>query len=119
MVLRHLPCKAHALRASTRWRRRRYVAKLQEDRNIRLHIAQELTRSDLKQGRACSLMPLDIACNFLETGDMVLLDLWHEYERETLLRTAVHEPLRLRLRRDQLLGAARLPGGRTGIVVPG
>ena len=47
-----------------------YVAKLQEGAALRLHTAQELARSDLKQGRAGSLMPFDIACAFFETGDM-------------------------------------------------
>ena len=61
----------------------KYVAKVQEGADIRLHTAHELTRSDLKQGREGSLMPFDIACEFFETGDMALLDLWHEYERET------------------------------------
>ncbi len=35
----------------------RYVAKLQEGANIRLHAAHELTRADLKKGREGSLMP--------------------------------------------------------------
>jgi len=67
----------------------RYMAKLQEGANIRLHAAQELTRADLKQGRAGSLMPLDIACEFFGTGDMALLDLWHEYERETFGKSVI------------------------------
>ncbi len=76
----------------------RYVAKLQERTALRLHTAQELTRSDLKQGRAGSLMPFDIACNFFETGDMELLELWHEYERETFGRSVIRFTKGLRAR---------------------
>jgi hypothetical protein len=76
----------------------RYVAKLQEGTNIRLHAAQELTRSDLKRGRAGSLMPFDLACEFFETGDMALLDLWHEYERETFGRSVIRFTKGLRAR---------------------
>ena len=80
-----------------------YVAKLQEGA-IRLHTAQELTRSDLKHGRAGSIMPFDIACAFFETGDMELLDLWHEYEQETRFKSAIRftEGLRARLLPDEL-----------------
>jgi len=67
----------------------RYVAKLQEGTTIRLHTTHELTRADLKQGRAGALMPFDLACEFFETGDMALLDLWHEFERETFGRSVI------------------------------
>lgn len=67
----------------------KYVAKLQEGTTIRLHTAHELTRADLKQGRAGALMPFDLACEFFETGDMALLDLWHEFERETFGRSVI------------------------------
>jgi hypothetical protein len=76
----------------------RYVAKVQEGAAIRLHTAHELTRSDLKQGRLGSLMPFDIACGFFETGDMALLDLWHEYERETLYKSVIRFTKGLRAR---------------------
>ncbi len=76
----------------------RYVAKLQEGADIRLHTAQELTRWDLKQGRAGSLMPFDIACAFFETGDMALLDLWYEYERETIGKSVIRFTKGLRAR---------------------
>ncbi|MFL5658980.1 MAG: hypothetical protein ACJ8CB_32960 [Ktedonobacteraceae bacterium] len=81
----------------------RYVAKVQEGAAIRLHTAQELARSDLKQGRAGSLMPFDIACSFFETGDMELLDLWHEYERETIGKSVIRftQGLRARLLPDE------------------
>jgi len=77
----------------------KYVAKLQDGADVRLHTAQELARSDLKQGREGSLMPFDIACSFFETGDMELLDLWHEYEHETRGKSAIRftEGLRARL----------------------
>jgi hypothetical protein len=75
----------------------RYVAKLQEG-NIRLHAAQELTRSDLKRGRAGSLMPFDLICEFFETRDMALLDLWHEFERETFGRSVIRFTKGLRAR---------------------
>lgn len=68
----------------------RYVAKLQEGAaTIRLHAAHELSRADLKQGRAGALMPFDLACEFFETGDTALLDLWHEFERETFGRSVI------------------------------
>jgi hypothetical protein len=76
----------------------RYMAKLQEGAAIRLHTAQELTRQDLKQGRAGSLMPFDITCAFFETGDMALLDLWHEYERETFGKSVIRFTKGLRAR---------------------
>ncbi len=76
----------------------RYVAKVQEGAAIRLHTAHELTRSDLKQGRAGSLMPFDIACEFFETGDMALLDLWREYERESFGRSVIRFTKGLRAR---------------------
>jgi len=66
----------------------KYVAKLQEG-DIRLHTAHELTRWDLKLGRAGSLMPFDIVCEFFETGDMAALELWHEYEKETFGRSVI------------------------------
>lgn len=66
-----------------------YIAKVQEGTNIRLRTAQELTRADLKQGRTGSLMPFDIIHAFFETGDMALLDRWHEYERETVYKSVI------------------------------
>jgi hypothetical protein len=66
-----------------------YVTKLQEGSAIRLHTAQELTRADLKQGRAGSLMPLDIAYQYFKTRDMTLLRLWHEYERATFWKSVI------------------------------
>ncbi len=75
-----------------------YVAKLQEGAAIRLHTAHELTRADLKQGRIGSIMPFDIACSFFETGDMAALDLWHEYERETLNKSVIRFTKGLRAR---------------------
>jgi hypothetical protein len=82
----------------------RYVAKLQEGGNIRLHTAHELTRSDLKRGRAAgSLTPFDIATEFFETGDVGLLDLYHEFERETYGRSVIRftKGLRARLLPDE------------------
>jgi len=67
----------------------RYMAKLQDNANMRLRAAHELTRADLKQGREGALMPFDIACAFLETGDMELLELWHEYERQTFHKSVI------------------------------
>jgi len=67
----------------------KYVTKLQDGGNIRLHAAHELTRADLKKGREGSLMPFDLACEFFETGDMALLDLWHEFERETFGKSVI------------------------------
>jgi hypothetical protein len=96
----------------------KYVAKLPEGAAIRLHTAQELTRSDLKQGRLGSLMPFDIACGFFETGDMELLDLWHEFERESYGRSVIRftKGLRARLlpheaeRTDEQLAALKVGG---------
>ena len=67
----------------------RYIAKVQEGTDIRLHTAHELTRSDLKRGRVGSLMPFDLVSEFFATGDMDLLDLWHEYERETVYKSVI------------------------------
>jgi len=75
-----------------------YMAKLQEGAAIRLHTAHELTRADLKQGREGSLMPFALAREFFETGDMALLDLWHEYERETFGRSVIRFTKGLRAR---------------------
>jgi len=96
----------------------RYVAKLQEGATIRLHAAHELTRWDLKQGRAGSLMPFDIAGEFFETGDTALLDLWHEYERETFGKSVIRftKGLRGRLlvgeteKTDEVLAALEVGG---------
>ena len=76
----------------------KYVAKLQEGAAIRLHTAHELTRSDLKQGREGSLMPFDILAGFFETGDMELLDLWREYEKETFGKSVIRFTKGLRAR---------------------
>lgn len=75
-----------------------YVAKLQEGAAIRLHTAQELARADLKRGRLGSLMPFAIACDFFQTGDMAALDLWHEYERETIGKSIIRFTKGLRAR---------------------
>jgi len=76
----------------------RYVSKVQEGAAIRLHTAQELARSDLKQGRAGSLMPFDIAVEFFVTGDMAALELYHEFERETFGRSVIRFTKGLRAR---------------------
>jgi len=76
----------------------KYVAKVQEGADIRLHTAQELARWDLKQGRAGALMPFDIASMFFETGDLALLDLWHEFERESFGRSVIRFTQGLRAR---------------------
>ncbi|HEY6284471.1 MAG TPA: hypothetical protein VIX20_02310, partial [Ktedonobacteraceae bacterium] len=75
-----------------------YVTKLQEGADIRLHTAHELTRSDLKQGRLSSLMPFGILAEFFETGDMELLDWWHEYETETRGKSVIRFTKGLRAR---------------------
>jgi hypothetical protein len=76
----------------------RYSARRQEGTTIRLHSARELMREDLKQGRAGSFMPFDLACEFFETGDMALLDLWLEFERESFGRSVVRCTKGLRAR---------------------
>ena len=43
-------------------------------------------------------MPFDLACEFFETGDMALLDLWHEFERETFGRSVIRFTKGLRAR---------------------
>lgn len=75
-----------------------YVAKLQAGADIRLYTSHELARSDLKLGRLGSFMPFDIAGSFFETGDMDLLDLWHEYERETTGKSVIRFTKGLRAR---------------------
>lgn len=76
----------------------KYVTKLQEGAAIRLHTAHELTRSDLKQGRAGARTPLDMLTEFFATGDMAALDLWHEYERETIGKSVIRFTKGLRAR---------------------
>jgi len=75
-----------------------YVTKLQEGADIRLHTAHELTRQDLKQGRLGSLMPFGMLAEFFETGDMELLDWWHEYETETRGKSVIRFTKGLRAR---------------------
>ena len=81
----------------------RYVTKLRDGSALRLHTAHEVTRFDLKQGRAGSLTPFDVICEFLVTGDTALLDLWHEFEREVKGKNAIRftEGLRERLLPDE------------------
>jgi hypothetical protein len=63
-------------------------------------------------------MPFDIACAFFETGDLELLDLWHEYERETFGRSVIRftKGLRARLlpheaeKTDEQLAALKVGG---------
>jgi hypothetical protein len=45
------------------------------------------------------MMPFDVACEYFETGDTALLDLWLEYERESQGKSAIRftEGLRERL----------------------
>jgi hypothetical protein len=43
-------------------------------------------------------MPFDIACAFFETGDMALLELWHEFERESFGRSVIRFTKGLRAR---------------------
>jgi hypothetical protein len=76
----------------------RYVAKVQEGTNIRLYTAQELARGDLKQGRDGSLLPFDLAFQFFGTGDMALLDLYHEFEQETFGKSVIRFTKGLRAR---------------------
>lgn len=77
-----------------------YIAKLQEaGATMQLSAAHELTRADLKPGRVSSLTPFDLACSFFETGDVSLLALWQEYEKETFGRSVIRctQGLRARL----------------------
>jgi len=76
----------------------RYVAKLQEGTSYRLHVAGELARSDLKRGRAGHIMPFDILAEFANTGDVAALDLWHEYECETIGKSVIRFTKGLRAR---------------------
>src|SRR6266568_2059294 len=76
----------------------KYLTKMQEGSDVRLIAAQELARSDLKRGRVGSLMPFDVALGFIETGDMELLDIWHEFERETFGRSVIRFTKGLRAR---------------------
>jgi hypothetical protein len=76
----------------------RYLAKLQEGASYRLHVSGELARSDLKRGRAGHILPFDILAEFANTGDMAALDLWHEYERETIGKSVIRFTKGLRAR---------------------
>jgi hypothetical protein len=57
-----------------------YVAKLQEQGSS---VGNELARSDMKKGKPGHWMPFDILTSYFASGDMVLLDLWQEYETAT------------------------------------
>ena len=63
-----------------------------------LNTAQELTRADLKKGRAGALMPFDIIAGFFGTGAMELLELYHEFERDTFGRSVIRFTKGLRAR---------------------
>src|SRR5947209_10122624 len=93
-----------------------YVSKLQEHTAIQLSTGNELTRWDLKQGRTGSLMPFDVAQGFFETGDMALLELWHEYERATFYKNVIRftEGLRERLIPGKALTDKQLAELKTG-----
>jgi hypothetical protein len=103
-----------------------YVAKLQEGTAIRLHTAQELTHWDLKQVRAASLMPFDIASKYFNTGDRALLELWYEFERESKGKSAIRftEGLRAQLlpydadRSDKKLAELKV-GGTNAVLFTG
>ncbi|HYU73711.1 MAG TPA: hypothetical protein VEL31_13610 [Ktedonobacteraceae bacterium] len=43
-------------------------------------------------------MPFELAWEFVETGDMLALELWHEYERETFGRSVIRFTKGLRAR---------------------
>jgi hypothetical protein len=90
----------------------RYVAKLQEGTKIRLHTAQELTRADLKKGRAGAVMPFELVSAFFENGDMELLELFHEFERETFGRSVIRftKGLRARLLPHEELASKEVGG---------
>jgi hypothetical protein len=63
----------------------RYLSKLQEGGSL----GNEMTRADLKKGRAGSMMPFELLADFANTGDMDTLALWHEYETATRGRSSV------------------------------
>nr|CDL66114.1 unnamed protein product [uncultured bacterium] len=46
-------------------------------------LALEVARGDLKQGRMGNRTPFQILTDFVNTGDMKDLALWHEFERES------------------------------------
>jgi len=105
-----------------------YVAKLHQHdgATIRLRTAQELTRSDLKHGKAGSLMPFDIACQYFETGDREMLELWYEFESESKGKSAIRftEGLRARLlpheadHSDKHLAELKV-GGENAVLIAG
>lgn len=104
----------------------RYVAKLQEGASFRLHTAHELTRSDLKQGRAGSLMPFDLASQYFGTGNKAMLELWYEFEEESKGKSALRftEGLRALLlpneaeQSDKKLADLKI-GGRNAVLFAG
>lgn len=62
-----------------------YIAKTQDGRAV----GNEVSRSDMKQGRADHRTPFDIFDDFRWTGDTADLARWHEYEQATWGKQAI------------------------------
>jgi Replication protein len=65
--------------------------------------AEEMTRGDLKTGRACSRTPMQLLADYYQTGDIRDRELWREYRRVTRGLAAVRWSRGLRTR---MLGPA-------------
>lgn len=63
----------------------RYISKLQDGGSLAL----EMTRADLKLGRAGGVVPFALLSEFEQTGDMDCIDKFNEYEQATFRRPCV------------------------------
>lgn len=104
----------------------RYVGKVQEGAEPSGWTpAHELARGDVKDGRAGSKTPFELAAWFLETGDIEYLHRWREYVAATKGRRAIYASRGLRrklgldgARSDADLAAAEVEGAATVGRVP-
>jgi hypothetical protein len=94
----------------------RYVAKVQDP----IKVGQEVTRGDLKAGRARSVTPYDLLRAVRDHGDADALDLWHEYEAATKGRRCVTWSRGLRdlvgVRTDEEIAEDEVGGDLVGLV---
>jgi hypothetical protein len=98
-----------------------YIAKTQDGRAV----GNEMTRADLKSGRAGSRTPFEILDYFRHTGDKAALDLWNEYERITKGRQCItwskglHQLLAADDRTDEEIAAEEVGGTTVADIRPG
>jgi len=93
----------------------RYVSKVQDP----IGVGQELTRGDLKSGRARSVTPYDLLRAVRDDGEADAVALWREYERATKGRRCLTWSRGLRAlgqRSDDEIAADEVGGELVGLV---